>query len=154
MNYENLTWNDKIALINEFRPSIEQIVACFRNTPEEIKSAMLLYRKSMLQPSNAVSKYGNIFDSDTRKKSSEINTNGNTPKKRGRKGNKIITALLAVPSQPVTVKCFMEKYNVSLSVLRQHRRFVEKMTDEQKKLAGDIVVKQDKKTKELMIWKR
>lgn len=46
-----------------------------------------------------------------------------TPKKRGRKGDKIVKAFTAIPSTPVDAIAFANEHNVSLNVLRQAKRF-------------------------------
>jgi len=73
--------------------------------------------------------------------------------KRGRKGDKIQKALLAVPTSPTPVDSFMKQYNVSLAVLRQSKRFLSKMDPTVVKTIGTVKVRQDKNTKALMIWR-
>lgn len=46
-----------------------------------------------------------------------------TPKKRGRKGNKVALAFAAVPTTPVDVQAFAIEHNVSIHCLRQGARF-------------------------------
>ncbi|TFH10737.1 MAG: hypothetical protein E4H14_01975 [Candidatus Thorarchaeota archaeon] len=75
------------------------------------------------------------------------------PQKRGRKGDKISRALQAVTSTPVAVDSFIKQYGVSLAVLRQSKRFLEKMDNNVAKKIGKINVRQDKNSKQLMIWR-
>lgn len=76
-----------------------------------------------------------------------------TPQKRGRKGDKITKALLAVPTTPVPVDQFGKTHGVSLAVLRQSKRFMEGMDAATASLIGKVNVRQDKNTKRLMIWR-
>lgn len=70
-----------------------------------------------------------------------------TPKKRGRKGDKIANAFKAIPKTPTEAEKFATDYSVSLAVLRQSKRF-----DRSPEL-GKVRVKKDKATKQLMIWR-
>ncbi|TFG98286.1 hypothetical protein E4H12_06480 [Candidatus Thorarchaeota archaeon] len=75
------------------------------------------------------------------------------PQKRGRKGDKIHRALQAVTTTPIAVDSFIKQYGVSLAVLRQSKRFLEKMDAAAAKKIGKINVRQDKASKQLMIWR-
>lgn len=75
------------------------------------------------------------------------------PQKRGRKGDKIATALRAVPTTQTPVDQFIKQHGVSLPVLRQSKRFIEKLPTEDQKAIGKINVRQDKATRTLMIWR-
>lgn len=75
------------------------------------------------------------------------------PQKRGRKGNKITSAFLAVTNEPIAVDQFVLQHGVSLAVLRQSKRFIEQMSEEDVTKIGKIIVKQNKETKTLMIWR-
>lgn len=75
------------------------------------------------------------------------------PQKRGRKGDKIAKALLAVPTSPVSVGTFIAEHGVSLAVLRQSKRFIEGMDTTTAQAIGRVNVRQDKATRQLMIWR-
>lgn len=75
------------------------------------------------------------------------------PQKRGRKGDKIARALQAVPTSPVSVEMFMKTHGISLAVLRQSKRFISKMDQSVADNIGVVFVRQDKSTKQLMIWR-
>jgi hypothetical protein len=75
------------------------------------------------------------------------------PQKRGRKGDKIKQALCAVPTTPVPVDDFIKQYNISLAVLRQAKRFIEKFDETTVRQIGKINVRQDKVSKQLLIWR-
>lgn len=75
------------------------------------------------------------------------------PQKRGRKGDKIQKALLAVPETPMPVDVFIKQHDVSLAVLRQSKRFAQGLDPAVAAQIGTINVRQDKTTKQLMIWR-
>ncbi len=75
------------------------------------------------------------------------------PKKRGRKGNKIHTALMNIPLVPEPAIQFVEQYGISINALRQHKRFFEQLDKTIQEEIGQIIVKQSKETKELMVWR-
>lgn len=168
-----LSWNDRFALIDAYKPSQVAICAAFRLSPAELKTAMSLREAGTFaaNPNLDVTKYTDIFQigddvtpSNTTMKAVTATVHSfpetaskrvvvKTPQKRGRKGNKIADALLAVPTTPVAVDLFTQEHDVSVAVLRQAKRFIEKMTPEQATQVGNIIVKQNKDTKTLMIWK-
>lgn len=45
------------------------------------------------------------------------------PKKRGRKGTKILDAFKAIPENPVLAEEFCKQHGIALNTLRQHTRF-------------------------------
>lgn len=75
------------------------------------------------------------------------------PMKRGRKGNKIAHALMSIPQEPMSADEFSRKYDVSIAVLRQSKRFISNLPSEQQQAIGRVNVRQDKNTKMLMIWR-
>ena len=75
------------------------------------------------------------------------------PKKRGRQGNSIYQALLAVPYTPIELETFAKQQSVSIPVLVQHKRFAKIHGEQFIKQIGTISVLKDKTTKKRMIWK-
>lgn len=168
-----LSWNDRFALIDAYNPSSVAICAAFKLSPAELKTAMSLRDAGTFAPNPNldITKYVDIFQlgddvapagATMKAITATVHSFPETaskrvvvkePQKRGRKGNKITDALLAVPTSPVTVDSFTQEHGVSVAVLRQAKRFIEKMTPEQASQVGTIVVRQHKDTKTLMIWK-
>lgn len=166
-----LSWNDRFALIDAFKPSQAAICTAFNLTPAELKTAISLREAGTFAPNKNLdtTKYVGVFSSDdvTERTPAVYNPTATihsmpvtatkrivqkTPQKRGRKGSKITDALLAVPTSPMSVDDFVKEHNVSVAVLRQAKRFIEKMTAEQAAQVGNVVVKQNA-DKVLMIWK-
>ena len=173
-NLVNLNWSERIALLQHYQPSIEQACAVFGCTKDELAVAQNLQASGTFNASDIdVSSYAEHFatatDSVTRTESVDKATKANKtvtvhsadpasekpvtatkkvkqPQKRGRKGDKILTAFQAIPSTPTPVDAFMRQYNVSLAVLRQSKRF-------DKTGLGPVNVRQDKDSKVLMIWR-
>lgn len=69
-----------------------------------------------------------------------------TPKKRGKKGDKIALAFASITTTPVSVDEVSKQYGVSIAVLRQAKRFDKTGMD-------GVCVKKDKTTGSLMIWR-
>lgn len=170
-----LSWADRFALIDAYQPSDEAVCSTFNLTLDELSTARQLRSAGTLGVSTNfdTTKFGNPFAatnanaSTTSKKSAptvHVNaTDTSMPvsatktvkaaKKRGRKGNKIQQAFLAVPEVPVSVDEFCKQHNVSVAVLRQSKRFMAKMDSATCQFIGEVTVRQDKSTKTLMIWK-
>lgn len=70
-----------------------------------------------------------------------------SPKKRGRKGTKISEAFRSIPPTPISVDDFAKRWNVSIPVLRQSKRF-----DTSPEL-GRVIVKVNKENGNLEIWR-
>lgn len=167
MSKITMSWGDRFALIEHFKPSDDQVCAAFGLSQDELDTARMLRDAGTFQASSNVdyTKYANVFT---------INADGTSaykqpaeafikpesaskpvraPQKRGRKGDKIVTALCAVPTTQVPVSEFMAEHKVSLAVLRQSKRFMAKLDAETASKIGRINVRQDKQTKQLMIWR-
>jgi hypothetical protein len=154
-NIRTLSWSERLAFIDRYQPSVEQITKTFQVTTEEVASAFNLREQKVFRadPSVDVDRIGNIFVEQ--KESIELLRKAykrTKPKKRrGPKGNKIQDAFAAVPHDPTNAYEFIDKYGISLPVLRQAKRF-----DKTGKI-GDIIVKQifnpQTNKKELMVWR-
>ena len=177
----HLSWSDRFALVDHFAPSDTAICSAFSLTDDELATARQLRSSGTFTASKTLdcASYAGIFDGSTStapaittmartSHTNPVNKGGSTthvaapesaskrvkaPQKRGRKGDKITLALMAAPITPTPVDAFMKQYGVSLAVLRQAKRFVEKLDDDTRAKIGKVVVKQDKATKQLMIWK-
>lgn len=177
----NITsWNERFALIDHFKPSKAAICKAFGIQQNQLDMATKLRQAGTFQPSTNIDPvayvgfFPDIEDAvpsiepaivpNTPIKSGTSTTHtmpmtatkkkvAKVPQKRGRKGNKITTALLAVTTTPVKVNDFIAEHGISLQVLRQSKRFIDTMSSEDRQKVGKINVKQDKTTKELMIWK-
>jgi hypothetical protein len=169
-----MSWSDRFALMEHYKPTDAQVCAAFGLTNDELQTARQLRDAGTFKatPNYDVAKYTNVFTADgtatipdTSVKSSK--TGGATtftrpetaskkakvPQKRGRKGDRIQQALTAVPLTPTPIDAFMQQYSVSQAVLRQSKRFLAKLDPAIAAKIGKINVRQDKTTKQLMIWR-
>lgn len=155
----HMSWNDRFALIEKYKPNDAQIMSSLNVTKDELDFAREMRSNGYFVPSIDVDfdHYDGIFTGTM--KQLEINKPVMTTKKikvkkrRGRKGDKIIQALNAVPTIPVDVETFSKQYGISVPVLRQSKRFIAAMDKSVASTMGTINVRKDKKTKNLMIWK-
>lgn len=172
-----MSWADRFALIDHYQPSDEAILKTFSLTPDELSTVRQMRAAGTFaaNPNLDVVKYANVFSNTTtptvvatssstvspkNKGTTTVYTKPETaskklkePQKRGRKGDKIQTALTSVPTTPVPVETFMSQHGVSLAVLRQSKRFLEKLDAATQATIGKINVRQDKVSKTLMIWR-
>lgn len=176
---QKLSWNDRFALIDAYKPSDDAICSAFSVSSDELATARELRSSGTFTANEKfnVADYSDVFtisasksvnrkepsvDNKARTSSvTKIKKLDNTspgkaesatkktvlPKKRGRKGDKIVKAFAAIPTTPVSVEDFAKDHNVSVAVLRQNKRF-----DKSPEL-GAIQVKKDKESKRLMIWR-
>lgn len=175
-----MSWADRFALIEHYKPTDEQICNAFGITGDELAVANSMRAAGTFKASTTldVAKYAAVFTADggpsvativptAAPGAGKVKTGGATsyarpesaskkakvPQKRGRKGDKIHQALMAVPTTPVAVEQFIAQHGVSLAVLRQSKRFLSKLPVEQAASIGKINVRQDKATKQLTIWR-
>lgn len=171
-----MSWSDRFALIQHYQPTDAQVCAAFGLTQDELATARALQAAGTFRatPNYNVAKYADIFttprsqvamvtDGTPGKKTTGTATSYarpetaskqvKVPQKRGRKGDKITTALSAVPLTQVPVEDFMKQHGVSLAVLRQSKRFMAKLDPAVVASIGTINVRQDKGSKTLMIWR-
>lgn len=189
MSNLKMSWNDRFAVINHFKPTDAQVTAAFGVSHDELETARGLLSAGTFAPTPNLDmgRYDGVFaaaaaapqlmpsvasstaTSVVKPTMSAVTTKqGNAtsyakpetasrkakePQKRGRKGDKIATALSAVPMERTNAEEFAKQHNVSIAVLRQSKRFLEQMTPEQRAAIGTICVRQDKDTRTLMIWR-
>lgn len=176
------SWNDRFALLDAYKPSTASACEAFGVTEQEFYVAQKLRSAGTFAPNESldVESFGDFFPEIiadiesatktttamailTNKKPPTIHSNKppetatkksivKTPQKCGRKGNKIIEALRAVTTTPILISDFIKEHGVSVAVLRQSKRFIETLPTEEQAVFSRINVKQDKTTKELMIW--
>lgn len=177
----NLSWGDRFALIDFYKPSDDQICAAFGVTQDELDTARTLRAAGTFVATKNLDaqKYDGVFTALTpltnqprgitmnpikaptatthataaSSKPETASKPVKIPKKRGRKGDKILKALTSVPTTQVPVDQFIQQHDVSLAVLRQAKRFVASLDPAQAQQIGRINVRQDKTTKQLMIWR-
>lgn len=168
----NFSWADRFALLDHYSPSDETACEVLGVTADELSTAKQLRAAGTFAPNKKlnVAEYNHLFAAQPvnvapavqppvmtqtvhTKPQTATKRSVATPKKRGRKGEKIQHALLAVPSSPVPIETFMADHDVSLAVLRQAKRFAKVHGAEFEAKVGTINVRKDKATNQLMIWK-
>lgn len=163
---KNLTWNDRLTIIDHFKPTDAEVIAAWGISQSELDVARSQLKTGVfsIDPSLDVESYGHIFSGTATSTTAPARKTGSTstlksapaetataktstPKKRGRKGDKILKAFTSIPTTPVVAEEFAKEHGVSIAVLRQSKRF------DLSKSAGTVRVKKDKGTKTLMIWR-
>jgi hypothetical protein len=161
----SLSWNDRLALIKAYNPSDSAICSALGVTQDELTTARDLEKAGTFVATADidVESYSDLFgdesitveradgvESIVRPESDlpPVTATKKTPepKKRGRKGDKIAKAFVAIPASPTSAEGFASEHGVSLAVLRQSKRF-------DRTGLGTVRVKKDKASKELMIWR-
>lgn len=165
ISVKTLTWNDRLALLNHFKPSDDEACRILGVTQGELNTARNL-EGSMFQVTQNLdySAYLSVFANGNEKShpTSFVRPGGKADtlappataskptraaKKRGRQGNKIATAFSSIPHEATPVEAYALQHGVSLNALRQSSRF-----DKSPEL-GRVRVKKDKETNTLMIWR-
>jgi len=134
-------WRDKLAVINEFQLSNATAISMFHTTATELETARgLVERGLLIIPALTVderAKWAPIVSTTDSARASTQTTITVAPKtpqqrkqptpgaKRGRVGNKIITALNAIPVTPQPIDQFIQAHGISKTVLRQSKRFLD-----------------------------
>ena len=167
MSKKQLNWNQRLALIEHYKPSDEKACSVFGVSQGELDTARQLQTSGSFPAITNMDfdAYSELFadsaSATSIKKPTESTPSTSTPpltatkrtsppKKRGRKGDKIKNAFVAIPGTATPAETFATSHNVSLAVLRQSKRF-----DTNPEL-GDVRVKkvvQDDGNKVLCIWR-
>lgn len=153
------SWGERFALLDHYKPSDTLACKVFGVTQAELEAAQQLRAHNVFaSKSNMdVDKYAPLFGASPStpvvNKPESASKREKLPLRRGRKGDKITRALLAVPASPVDLAKFAEQQGVSLAVLRQSKRFVQKLDGEIASAIGTINVRKDKSTNQLVIWR-
>lgn len=145
----NLSWNDRFPILEHYDLTDQEICQFFDVTLVELEAARTLREQNnYFQPTSIdplmFKDYVKLFRAGEdpapvlkkkkvapKKEATPTAKKKATPKakkatgdgKRGRKTHKIKDAYEAIPYEKVPVEEFMEKHNVSLSVLRRHSHF-------------------------------
>lgn len=148
ISVNDLTWGQRFAIIKRYNLTDEQASEKLGVTVQEINTARGLIEKGIFQIDDSmnVEPYGILFGYVDLNKP-KINIDKSSQKRRGRKGTKIVECFQNIPETPIPAEEHLKKYNVSLPVLRQHKRF------DKTGLPGTVVVKKDKNTGILMVWR-
>lgn len=177
--FSSLNWAERFALADAYSPTDAEICNTFGVDADELATARELRQTGHFGVAKSfdTAGFGNPFVASTVAASEPVKTKVKAtatvhtkvvdgsqppetatkrvkvPQKRGRKGDKIQQALLAVPANPVSVDDFRKQHSVSLAVLRQSKRFISKMDKPIQDQIGEVMVRQDKNTRVLMIWR-
>ena len=136
------SWQERLAIINEFHLSNDQAVEVFSTTEKELAIARGLVEKGILTivqlPDNVKDAWAQSFGKPaavapiqhlptTTAESADAAPEQTPTKgtKRGRSTNKIATAFAALSTTPVPLEAFLAEHGVSKTILRQSKRFME-----------------------------
>lgn len=134
---KNLSWGSRLALMDRYGATVEQASAAFGVSSAEIETARELRNgpgaanlpvdadlDAIGNPFTAAASGATAIKRPGKRQPAETATKVVAePKKRGRKGDKINNAFLAIGTDPIPAEEFAETRGVSLNVLRQAKRF-------------------------------
>lgn len=165
-------WPQTLCLIEHFQLSDELSHKLLGTTAEGLAEARLLQQSGAFADPvgfNPAKHHSEVFGtirkhiktdakaatkSEVRSPTKRVATKGSVPTPRPTGSNgKIATAFKLVPEDPVLASEFCIANDISLAVLRQSRRFISSMDEDVQEQIGTIFVRQDKVTKELMVWR-
>jgi len=150
----NLGWGERLAIIDFFNLTDVQAMDAFEASQDEIDMVREMVKAGSLSIPSGI-KFGKYMTQVARIKAKSIHeftapiTASKPPKtykKRGPKGTKIRKAFDAITTTPVYAKEIAEKFDISMNILKQGKRFDETGL-------GKVHVKKDKKTQQYMIWR-
>jgi hypothetical protein len=140
-----LSWADRLALIQSFSLSDSESCDAFGITKQELMVANNLSTRGVFIANKQlnVTIYSDFF---SKLRAGELDPSQKTFKPKGNKPSRITQAFDAITEVPQKVETLVAEYGVSLAVLRQSKRF-------DKYGKGQIHIRKDKATKELMVWR-
>ena len=161
---KSLSWCDRLALINHYKPTDEQAIKILSVTQDQLDTARDLSVTGAIVPTPNldVDSYCKMFGvvkpavvkstttsivKPTGQAPQTASKVSRPPRKRGRKGTHIADAFANIPETPVSVEQYAVENKISIAVLRQSKRF-NKFPEQ-----GEVHVAKNKTTKVLEIWK-
>lgn len=159
---KSLNWNQRFAVIDKYKPTDDQICKVFGVSQTELNTARQLRSAGQFIPSTNINidSFESLFsDKSTSsvvrpeqiEKPMTATKRTKEPKKRGRKGDKIKNAFAAIPNSPTPAEEFAKSHNVSLTVLRQSKRF-DSFADKGRVHVKKVALKENGE-KVLSIWR-
>lgn len=154
------SWQDRLAIINEFKMSNTDAVVLFATTERELAVARGLVEKGLMKVptlnEETKQSWSSVMGTSTSQPiassvqsapqpSAVVSTvqSAKPTKHRGRQGTKIVAAFSNLTSTPEPVDVFVKKHGVSKTILRQSKRFLDSPIK--------VSIKRDKNTKQEMI---
>lgn len=130
ISVSTMSWGQRFAIAEAYHPDDEQICKVFQVSKEDLDHARQLRKDNVIKIDSTLNTapYGVLFGKDP-VTSKSVTTHGPAtkkvaePKKRGRKGDKILNAFKAIGKDPVSAEEFITTHGISMAVLRQSRRF-------------------------------
>lgn len=140
-----LSWADKLVLVKTFGLDETEACTAFGVTKQELDVAKNLEQRGVFRPNDSLNTeiYSDFF---SKLRSGELDHLQKTFKPKGTRPSKIAMAFDSITDKPQAVNEIIEKYGVSLAVLRQSKRF-------DKGNSGQIHIRKDKVSNELMVWR-
>jgi hypothetical protein len=130
LSLSQLSWGQRFALIDAYHLTPNVACETMGVTEDELNTALELKEKGIFKIDTVMdtAPFGELFGAEPAprkvvKKTGPSTIRSSEQKKRGRKGDKITKAFLAVPEIPTPIDEFMTTHGVSLAVLRQSKRF-------------------------------
>ena len=164
----NMGWGERLAIIDNFDLSDDQAVSRMGITIEELETARGMANSGVFTTPKDINfgQYVTELAGTVRPtpKTEDVPTSTvmptvlpappvtatkpiKQPKKRGRKGSKIVDAFAAIPVEPTNADEFAQQHNVSMAVLKQSKRF------DKTGLGGNVRVKKDRQAGIMMVWR-
>lgn len=162
-----LSWADRFGIVQhlEPQPTDEDICRVFKVTADELSTARQLFQEGIIRVNPRINHefYGLYFKGETPEFPKTVQrvrtlpvpmdqeerrlfaTQNKVARPRGRRSNNVDLAFKAIPATPVDVEKFAAKHNVSVVVLRQHKRF--------DKYDGTVFVRKNKETGITEVWR-
>ncbi len=161
-----LGWGERLAIMEHFSLDDKTAMSAMNVTRDEIFTARELAEAGTIAIANEIDFDQYADELSVSKSSAKSNSATSTskpgdtgpapvtatkpirtPKKRGRKGDKIKNAFQAIPSDPTDANVYINEHGISMNVLRQSKRFDKSGTP------GVVHVRKDKDTGNLMVWR-
>lgn len=142
-----LTWADRFALIRAYKLEPQEVCTAFGVNEGQLKSAIKLQHKGIFQINESLNPevFREYFDKLRKGEFSANSTKTFRPKQT--RPSKIVDAFKSITETPQPVASVVERFGISLAVLRQSKRFDKSETP------GTIRIRKDKTSGEMMVWR-
>lgn len=140
-----LSWADKLVLVEKFALTNQEACMVFGVSDRELVVAKNLKERGIFAPTELnTDVYSSFFG---KLRSGELDTSTQKVyKPKGTRPSKITQAFESITNTPQPVTAVIDTFGVSLAVLRQSKRFDKTET-------GQVHIRKDKESGELMVWR-
>lgn len=141
-----LSWGDRLTLIKEYQLVPTEACTAFGINEGQLRSAIKLRDRGIFDTNESLNTelYRDYF---TKLRNGEFENSSKVFRPKTSRPSKIVDAFKSITETPQPVESIIDRFGISLAVLRQSKRFDKSETP------GMIRIRKDKNSGQIMVWR-